>query len=249
MFERLERELLFPATSRRGDPGLFEKLIRAERFWVERDDAQVEVWLLRAREAKAPLVVFAHGNGELIDDWAHPMTVLRDAGCHVALVEYRGYGRSTGVPSEASIVGDFSAAVDVLLETTRTDASRLVYLGRSLGGGVMCALAAERQPALLALASTFRSVPSLAKSLMGVPGFMITNRFDNEAVLRGYSGPVVISHGTLDELIPFSHAEALRDLCDDAVLIPRACGHNDWPLDWEDWVEELTGALASRAIL
>jgi hypothetical protein len=177
------------------------------------------------------------------------MTVLRDAGCHVALVEYRGYGRSTGTPSESAIIGDFVAAVCRLLETTGVSASRLVYVGRSLGGGVMCALATEHPPALLVLASTFRSVPSLAKSLFGVPGFMITNRFDNESALLSYRGPVVISHGTHDELVPFTHAEALRDACEDVVLLPRACGHNDWPLDWEDWVAELTDAMASRAII
>lgn len=249
MFERLERELLFPATSRRGDPGLFEKLIGAERFWVGSAEENAEVWLLRAPEPQAPLVLFAHGNGELIDDWARPMTVLRDAGVHVGLVEYRGYGRSAGIPSESSILSDFSDATDLLLETTKTSPERLVYFGRSLGGGVVCGLAALRQPALLVLASTFRSVPSLAKSLFGIPGFVITNRFDNEAALRAYDGAVYISHGTVDELIPFAHAEALRDACDGAVLVSQECGHNDWPEDWGAWVDELTDVLASHALL
>lgn len=249
MFERLERELLFPATARRGDARMFDRLTDAERIWLDRDGDRVECWLLRAPALSgAPLVVFAHGNGELIDDWAAPMARLRDRGVHVGLVEYRGYGRSEGVPAESAIVGDFEAGVARLKEVAGVTDDRIVYLGRSLGGGVMCGLAAIRPPALLVLASTFRSVPSLAKSLFGIPGFVITNRFDNEAMLRTYDGPLHISHGTHDELIPYAHAEALLAARGEGTLLSRPCGHNDWPLDWEDWLDELTEAMARQGI-
>lgn len=249
MFERLERELLFPATERRGDPGCFQRQTAAEQMWVGGDDAEVECWLLRSRRTgRSPLIVFAHGNGELIDDWAQPMSRLRDRGVHVGLVEYRGYGRSTGVPSESAIVSDFAAAVDRLVKRTHAAPDQVVYLGRSLGGGVMCGLAARRPPGLLVLASTFRSVPALAKALFGIPGFVITNRFDNEAMLTEYKGPLHISHGRHDELIPYEHAEALIAARGGGTLLPRSCGHNDWPDDWEDWMDELVEAMARHGI-
>src|SRR5262245_52993375 len=75
-----------------------------ESLWVEVEGARVEGWLLPgAATGRAPLLIYTHGNGELIDYWAEEFHALRAAGIHVLLVEYPGYGRSGGSPSETSV--------------------------------------------------------------------------------------------------------------------------------------------------
>src|SRR6185295_5826038 len=77
---------------------------RGEALWSEVDGQRVEAWLLPGDAAgAAPLMIYAHGNGELIDLWADEFAPLRAAGIHVLLVEYPGYGRSAGTPSESSV--------------------------------------------------------------------------------------------------------------------------------------------------
>jgi len=86
---------------------------RGEALWSEVDGQRVEAWLLPGDAAgAAPLMIYAHGNGELIDLWADEFAPLRAAGIHVLLVEYPGYGRSGGTPSESSVttVPGFSSA-------------------------------------------------------------------------------------------------------------------------------------------
>ncbi|MFT6399297.1 MAG: pimeloyl-ACP methyl ester carboxylesterase [Bradymonadia bacterium] len=189
-------------------------------------------------------MLFSHGNGELIDHWVQPFARLRDRGINVALVEFRGYGRSTGQPDENRLVADFCEAAAILRERESVDASRVVYFGRSLGGGVVCGAAARQPPAALVLASTFTSVPALAQSLMGIPAFAISQKFDNLQSLKAYQGPVLISHGTHDEIVPFKHALELEAAGGEVTLSKQPCGHNDWPVSWEDWLDELTRWLA-----
>lgn len=246
MFLQLERQLLFPGTADRGDPRLFDKLIGAERLWLGPGDAErAECWFFPAPgSAPAPLILFSHGNGELIDHWARPFMRLRDRGMNVALVEFRGYGRSTGQPDEARLVADFCEAADTLSNRAEVDSERVVYFGRSLGGGVASGAAVNRPPAALVLASTFTCVPDLAKALMGVPGFVVSQKFDNRTALAKFSGPVLISHGMHDEIVPFGHAQELVEVAATATLSPQECGHNDWPRNWEAWLDELTLWLA-----
>ncbi len=244
MFRQLERQLLFPGTADRGDPALFGRLVGAEQLWLGRDDSMAECWFFPVAGGPAPLVLFSHGNGELIDHWARPFVRLRARGFNVALVEFRGYGRSRGVPEEAGLVGDFAEAAAELSKRETVDESRLVYFGRSLGGGVACGAARLLPPAALVLASTFTSVPALAKTLMGIPAFAITQKFDNLEAIERYQGPVLISHGTRDEIVPFAHARALESAASNAVLSSQVCGHNDWPSHWDEWLDELTGWLS-----
>ena len=149
----------------------------------------------------------------------------------VLLLEYPGYGRSGGKPSEGSIISAAVAAYDYLLDRDDVDNHRIIAYGRSLGGGAACALSAQRQLAALILESSFSGVKSLARRL-AIPGFLVLDPFDNLACIANYDGPVLIMHGTWDEVIPVSHARNLDAAATNSELVLMACGHNDCERPW-----------------
>jgi uncharacterized protein len=190
----------------------------------------VEGWFLPAFGAapgeRRPVVVFAHGNGEIIDQWADELEPYRALGVGVFLPEYRGYGRSRGTPSEAAIAEDFVSFYDAVALRPDVDDARIVLHGRSLGGGAACGLAKQRPAAGLILESTFTSVAAVARRWLVPPG-ILTNRFDNEMVVREFPHPVLVMHGRYDKVIPYSHGEALARMAQRAKLVTYECDHND----------------------
>lgn len=204
-----------------------------EALWFDVDEARVEAWFLPAHRATpGPVIIHAHGNGELIDIQTKSVAALRDAGIAVLLVEYPGYGRSGGSSSEASVTEAMSAAYDWASREPRVDPARIIGYGRSLGGGAIAQLAAHRTLAALVLESTFVSIEQRVRDA-GVPKWLVVNRFDTGAVLAKYNGPVLILHGTDDGTFPVAQAHALYAASRHADLHIEKCGHNDCPLQWE----------------
>jgi pimeloyl-ACP methyl ester carboxylesterase len=247
----LQRFILFPRHLVPAPPtgATPEDVIRMD---VVHEDGKSEGWLLLGRDASksqpGPVVFFAHGNGELIDYWPGPMTAYRERGISVAMVEYRGYGRSDGSPSEETITADLVAFYDAVVAREDVDASRVVFHGRSLGGGAVCSLSRRRKPRALVLESTFRSVRSMAKRFL-LPGFLVSDPFDNESLLASLDVPVLLFHGTKDQLIPYHHATTLRDTAKRATLVDFSCGHNDLPHDDPAYWQALDKHLAESGIL
>ena len=204
-----------------------------------------DAFLLRPLDAPAPfpVVLFAHGNGELIDDWLRPFGELPRAGVGVLLVEFPGYGRSGGAPTQQSITRAVIAGYDFLVAQPDVDPARIVAYGRSLGGGGACALALERPLAGLILESTFTSVRALAPRF-GLPGALVLDPFDNLSAVEQLEIPTLVLHGERDELIPVAHGEALS-LAAGTQLVRLPCGHNDCARPWA----EVLGFLRAGSVL
>ena len=219
----LQRRVVYPRPPRPAAPPQLPS--GAETAWLGQDQ-DVEAWLLRPAGATPfPVVLFLHGNGELIDDHVGALAPLTEAGMGVLLVEYPGYGRSGGRPSERSITAAALAAFDYLRGRADVDGERIVAHGRSIGGGAACALAARRPVAALVLESTFTAVGDVVPWL---PRALLFDRFDNLAVVASGASPVLVLHGKHDPVIPYAHAEALaRAAGTEPVSMP--CGHNDCP--------------------
>lgn len=242
----LQRWVLFPRYTTTPDPDAGKEvpgLVRLERAIP---DGKVEAWLLPGDGVDAdhpgPAVVYAHGNAELIDYWPETLSTYRRMGITVLMPEYRGYGRSDGTPSQDGIVDDFVHFYDELAQRPEVDADRIVFHGRSLGGGAVCALAERRKPAAMILMSTFTSVADMAKRYW-MPRFMVLDPFDNERVLSRLEVPVLLVHGTRDQLVPFAHSERLAHVARDARLVSYACDHNDCPPDWERFWQDVRAFL------
>jgi fermentation-respiration switch protein FrsA (DUF1100 family) len=250
----LQRLILYPRHAARPLPNPGQGVSGLLRLTVESDQGPVEGFYLPGEGASAarpgPAVIFAHGNAELIDYWPGEMARYRRMGLGVLLPEYRGYGRSAGSPGQEAITADLLHFHDWLVARPEVDPKRIVYHGRSLGGGAVCALAVHRPPAALVLQSTFTSIRRMARRFL-MPGFLVRDPYDNLTVVRGLSCPVLVVHGRRDSLIPFAHAEDLRAAAGDRarlVAYPEA-DHNNCPPDWTAFWDEVERFLREARIV
>jgi pimeloyl-ACP methyl ester carboxylesterase len=247
----IQRQILFPRylidiPSENEDHPVIEKI------WIKASFGNIEAWFLPPEPINkiepSPAVIFAHGNGELIDFWPDELSRFNHFGIGVMLLEYPGYGRSEGTPSQKSITETFNNAYDILIERKDVDPNKIVLFGRSLGGGALCTLAAMRPSAVLILMSTFTSARSFARKYFA-PGFLVRDPFDILAVVRNYTKPVLLIHGKFDEVIPYSHGMALYKSAPHATMITYESGHNDCPPDWEIFWKDLEAFLTAAGII
>jgi len=244
----MQRRLAFPGTSREVSREPARAPAGVGQVWLSTSFGPVEAWLLRASDPNAPTLIFAHGNGELIDDWVDAMAPLAQTGANVLLVEFPGYGHSAGRPSRASIRETFREAYDWLVEEGDVSASSVVAYGRSIGGGAATDLARDRPVRALVLQSTFSSTMRIARELFA-PGFLVRDRWDNARGVAEYDGPVLVMHGLADEVIPYDHAERVARARTGLTVTRIPCGHNDCLSAWPTIVDELTAFLRSNGLL
>lgn len=219
----------------------------AERFWLHVSFGRVEALLLDAGPS-TPVALFAHGNGERIEDWTVPMELVRAGGVSVLLVEYPGYGRSDGRPSRDAIGEVFQTAYDHVSEGRPPDIP-IVAIGRSLGGGAVADLALRRPLDALVLMSTLSSATGVAWRSFLVPPWLIRDRFDVRSAVAVYEGPVLLMHGTRDEVLPFANATRIASARPGLEVVPMACGHNDCLWVWPETVEEVLKFLRAEGLL
>jgi fermentation-respiration switch protein FrsA (DUF1100 family) len=228
----IQRPLLFPKPQA---PVGTSRPHGASQVWLATSRARVEAWYLPPEVAIAspgPAIIFFHGNAELIDFVADDFEVPRRWGIGVLVVEFPGYGRSAGSPSEASIAATALAAYDWLSQQAFVDRERVIAYGRSLGGAAAAIIAARRHPAALVLESTFTSVRSFAHRFW-IPELMVLDPFDNLASVKSYAGPVLVLQGQDDDIVPPAHAKLLASASSRAELHLLSCGHNDCERPWD----------------
>jgi len=244
-----QRHVLFPRYMIPSPQPPDFKAQRIEPWWLETSFGKVEAWYLppAAADKAAPAVIFGHGNGELIDYWPNELGRFSKMGVGLLLVEYPGYGRSAGSPSQESIAETFTLAYDRLTARPDVDPARIVLFGRSLGGGAACDLALKRPSAALILMSCFQSVSAFARSYLA-PAFLIRDSFDNLSALRRYKGPVLVIHGNADEVVPFGHGQALHAAAPNGKMIVYEAGHNDCPPDWAVFWRDVEEFLKANGI-
>jgi len=237
-----QRRLIFPRQFARIHPGALDGLLLMEHVFLPIEGGSVEALYLRAPNATAgkpaPAVIFAHGNAETIDDWGVPLDSYRDQGISVLIPEFRGFGRSGGSPSQTDITDDYVRFYDALVARPEVDPRHIYFHGRSLGGGVICALAAKRKPAAIILQSTFTRMADLAHRRL-LPGFLLRDPFDSLSVIEQLDVPVYIAHGTKDFVIPFAEGKALAAAARHGEFHPLQCTHADCPPDWDAFMVDV----------
>lgn len=210
--------------------------------------ARVYGWFFDKPDAKR-VVLYCHGNGNDLSDLPDLARLLRDRLDAAVLVwDYRGYGKSEGTPNEAGVIADGLAAQRWLAERTGRKPADIVVIGRSLGGGVATAIAAEQGAALLVLQSTFTSLPEAAGThYPWLPvRWLMQNRFDSLARIKRYEGPVLVSHGTKDEVVPFEQGRRLYDAAPGRkrfVELPNGMHRHSQPMAYYD---DIIDMLADR---
>jgi len=247
-----QRHLLFPGQHMDAPIMQARLAVGAETFWLDVEGHRVESWFLPAVGATAddpaPLLVVAHGNAEFIDHWLPLVGGFVNHGLSVLLVEYPGYGRSEGSPSEDSVTEAMVAGYDQAVARPDVDGTRVIGLGRSLGAGAVCALARHRDLSALVLTSAFTSVAAMAEQFF-LPGFAVLDPFDNEAVLASYDGPLLLFHGEDDDVVPYAEGQRLSQVARDVSFVTWDCRHNDCPPDWDAFCMTVHDWLAKRGIV
>lgn len=229
-FWHWQRALLYPGTARAADPEAVRRFPDAQVDWIPLGPARIETWYLPplpASAARTPVLIVAHGNGELIEDWPRRFEPLRRLGLGLLLVEYPGYGRSGGTPDEAGIRTLFATAYDRLAARPDIDPARIGGFGISLGGGAIGTLIPQRRLAAVILLSTFTDIGAFA-GRYGLPRWLVSDPYDTRAALTGYDGPVLVIHGRRDGVIPYAHAQALAASARSATLHLHDCAHVCW---------------------
>lgn len=214
--------------------GNYEKKyeIGAENAWFHADDGTLlHGWYL-PHENPVAVALFAHGNVGNVSDQAETLKLLRDRHrLSIMTFDYRGYGRSEGAPHEEGILQDARAARRWLAIREKILEEDIVLVGHSLGGGVMVNLAAKDGARGLILASTFTSVPDVAKfyAPLLAADSLIENRFDSERIIAEYHGPLLQIHGERDKVVPYKLGRKLFEAANQPkVFITKAdAGHND----------------------
>jgi len=182
----------------------------------------------------APALLYCHGNAGDIGDRVYSVKTFHDMGLDVLVFDYRGYGESSGRPSEKGTYADASAAWQWLSGEKGFAASNVVVFGRSMGGAVAAELARRVRPGVLALDSTFTSAPDMARRMFPyLPvGLLCRYRYDALRHVREAGCPVIVSHSANDEMVPFAHGQRLYDAAAQPKLLIRfRGGHNDMGLD------------------
>ena len=226
----------------------------AEVHWFELEDGsgRVEAWFLEPLSDLSgpwPLAIVAHGNGEVIDRWAWKVQGLRERGFAVFLVEYPGYGRSTGKPSQVTVTETFIKAYDTVVKRPNINRDRIFLMGRSLGTGAVCTLSRKRTSRAMLLISPFTSIrPHAVKRMM--PPMLVRDPFDNVQAVREYNGMLMIVHGQRDRLNPLKHAETLRqEKPESHYLIYPESAHHDCPPDWVKLYTDIDSFLFESGLI
>lgn len=186
-------------------------------------------------KARARLtILFLHGNAENVALCLPLAPLVHARGDNLLLLDYRGYGRSGGSPSETGIGRDGEAALAYLRSRPDVDPGGLVVWGRSIGTTVAVRLAAaDRELAGVILESSFTSALDLLREgghrLLYLMAHLGSYRFDQASAMTAVSAPLLVIHGTRDEVIPFRLGRKLYDLAPgrkEFVAIEGG-GHND----------------------
>ncbi len=193
------------------------------------DGERLHGWLVKAARARGTLLFF-HGNAGNVSHRLESLRLFNRLGLDVFIVDYRGYGRSTGRPSEQGTYRDARAAWDWLVRERGESPRRIILFGRSLGAAVAVDLASEKRGAGLILESGFTSVPDLAAEIYPWLPVRLLSRFHYDSLSKiGRVGqPLLVLHSPDDEIVPYRHGRRLFEAASEPKRFQQMTGgHND----------------------
>jgi fermentation-respiration switch protein FrsA (DUF1100 family) len=188
-------------------------------WWLERSDPRAQV-------------VFFHGNGGNLSLWLDILIELHRRGFSVLAVDYRGYGASTGRPSEQGLYADADAALRTFNERLRRAEAPVVYWGRSIGAAVAAYAVSVQPPDAVVLETPMPDVRSVLRTnpVLWALSFLSSYRFPTSRFLAGYRGPLLVVHGDRDSIVPFGAGRQVYERAPSShkqFLAISGADHND----------------------
>lgn len=211
------------------------------------DSETLHGWFVPAPAATGTILFF-HGNAGNISHRMEYLLMFYHLGYNTFIFDYRGYGQSSGSPSESGTYLDAQAAWRYLTQKKGIPPATIVLFGESLGGAIAAWLATREKPALLVLASVFTSIPDMAAKMYPFLPIRLLSRFEYNTIgyLQAITCPVFVAHSPQDELVPFAHGRALyQTVRGSKHFLELQGGHNNGFIFMrEDWVEALRKFMA-----
>ncbi|MBI5117675.1 alpha/beta hydrolase [Candidatus Poribacteria bacterium] len=199
-------------------------------YFTTPDGVRLNAWLIKPSR-DAPMVLWYHGNAGNIADRVENARLLYDRGLSIFLLEYRGYGKSEGAPSEKGIYIDGQAAYDYIISQKITVADRLIIFGRSLGTTVATHVASRNKSAGVILESAITNMADMARVHYPViPGLgNLKHKFSSIDRIAAIKSPILFIHGDDDEIVPYELGRQLFEAAtaDKDFYTIRGARHND----------------------
>jgi uncharacterized protein len=210
-----QRPLLFQATHN-NPPFESLGLEGASRVVITTPDREKLASLYRPAPAGRPTVIYFHGKGGEVSNVASKLRFLSDHGFGYLGVGYRGFGGSTGSPTERGLIIDAVANYDWLRQQGVSEQDIFV-LGESLGTGVAVQLAAQRKISALVLGAPYTSIADVAASRywFAPVRMLMLDEFASAQVIGSVTAPLLVVHGTADKTVPFKFGKALYELANE----------------------------------
>jgi fermentation-respiration switch protein FrsA (DUF1100 family) len=212
------------------------------------DDGEVLVaWYVPAKDGH-PLILYFHGNGGALVDRVPRFLALMASGYGFLAISYRGYGGSTGSPTQKGLMEDGETAY-LEARARGYDGDRIVLMGESLGTGVAITLAAMHEAAALVLDSPFSSAAAVAAVHYPIfpVNWLMLDRFRSDLAISGVHIPILFLHGDEDDIIPISLAKRLFELANEPKTFMQVSGGKHLVLGLAEvfprvhaWIDEKT---------
>jgi fermentation-respiration switch protein FrsA (DUF1100 family) len=222
----------------------------AERMIETPDGHRVVAWYGKAKPGK-PTLLYFHGNGGSLADRAPRIARFMAEGWGIYLMSYRGYGGSTGSPSEAANVADARLAYHALVGEGVPPASIVAY-GESLGSGIAVRIAAEQPVAGVILDAPYTSIVDLAaRAYPYLPvRLLLVDRYETARYIAAVKAPILILHGARDSVIPVEMGRQLARLAPEPkrlVVFPNG-GHSDLYIDGNNAIDAVRAWIGSLRV-
>lgn len=206
--------------------------------WLTTEDGvKIHGWYCTPARDGMPLptqnaILYLHGNAGNLSCRYDQLHLMMFLGCTILIIDYRGYGRSEGKPSETGLYLDALAGLKHLTGERGFQMSDVFLLGKSLGGAIAIELASQPQiqPAGVILQAAFTSIADMARIVMPiVPKRWIRTKMDNLAKINRVTCPKLFIHGTRDRIVPYDMGRRLYDAAAHPKDFVRVDGadHND----------------------
>jgi hypothetical protein len=240
VYKRQERLIFFPEPLPADFPLVMPDV---EDVRIRVDGATLSALHLKLLQPKG-VVFFLHGNAGNLADWFADTPFFRSANFDLFMMDYRGYGKSSGrIDSQAQLHSDVDAAWRQI--AGRYQGLRKVVYGRSLGTALAARLAARIQPDLTILVSPYWSLTELARLHHPLlPVFLLRYPLMTHQDIARIASRVLLIHGDRDQLIPFDHSVRLQAAAPDAELVRIAGGAHGDLQDFERYHQAISEALA-----
>lgn len=241
----IESRLYYPDTKTPVPPIKLENIC-----YKTPDNVKINAWYVKAKENQ-PTIVFCHGNGGNLSYYQSILKFLSANGYGVFLFDYRGYGKSTGIPSEIGLYTDLKSAIHYLEDKKRIFKEQIVLWGQSLGGAVAIDIAAKNKFKGVIIQSSFTNVKDMAtytlqtkylniktpfkKNITSnfIKYMPLAQNYDSIEKIKNVQSPLFIAHALPDKIIPCHMSVKLSKANHKAILyISKTGGHNHY-----DWIE------------